>query len=76
MGKRVDNEKLYAYVLRLQDGVEYESYVDNLPEERRKAQRPYEGANRRKVIDLRYLLGRVLPTGHDWNADPNGDACG
>lgn len=74
MGKRVDNEQLYSYVLRLQDGIEYDSYVDNLPEERRKTQLPYEGKNRRKVIDLRYLLSRVLPTGHDWNADPEGDS--
>lgn len=72
MGKRLDNEKLYAYVLRLQDGVTYESYVDNLPEDRRVQQQPFKGKNRRKVIDIRYLLGRVMPTGHDWSLDPEG----
>ena len=72
MGKQVDSEKLYAFVLRLQDGVTFDSYVDNLPEDRRAARLPYEGKNRRKIIDIRYLLGRVLPIGHDWNADPGG----
>lgn len=70
---RVDNERLYAYVLRLQEGEVFDTYVDMLPEDRRAARVKYEGPNRRQVIDLKYFLGRVMPTGHDFTTDPTGD---
>lgn len=64
----LENDKihnlLHAYVNRVLEAEIYEDYLIDLPADRRKVQVPVL-VNQRKVVDMKYVLGRVLPTNEE-----------